>query len=288
MKIIGHEKQIEFLKQTAKLNKLSHAYLFSGQDKLGKKTIAFEWACLITGQPFKKQNPGFILIEPKNKTIQISQIRDLIWKLSLKSSFISPKIAIIDKAHLMGIDAQHALLKTLEEPKGDSILILITQKPELLFDTIRSRCEIIKFYPIKKDKIKKYLKKQEFSEKEIKEIIEFSRGRPGQAIEFILNPEKLKKQRKIVEELKIILTSSLVERFELAKELSQQDNLKEKLDIWLNFLRNFLIKQIKSENNLQSVDKTKSNLNLLQKINFLISTTNINTKLALETLLINI
>ena len=167
-------------------------------------------------------------------------------------------------------------------------MILITQKPEFLFPTVRSRCEIIKFYPIEEAKIKKYLKKQEFSQKEIEEIAEFSRGRPGQAIEFVLNPEKLEKQRKIVKEFKTILNSSLVQRFQLAKELSQQDNLRETLEIWLNFLRNCLMEQIKSENNLQYIDKTKNNLNLLQRINFLISTTNINTKLALETLLINI
>ncbi len=66
------------------------------------------------------------------------------------------------------------------------------------------------------------------------------------------------------------------------------DKIKPELDKILNFLRNYLVEQIKSENKLQSIDKTKDNLNLLQRINFLISTTNINTKLALETLLINI
>jgi len=290
MKIIGHQAQSRFLKKSFELKRLAHAYLFSGQDKLGKKTIALQWACLITGQPFQRQNPGFILVEPRQKTIQISQIRDLIWRLSLKPSFVSPKIAIIDKAHLMGIAAQHALLKTLEEPKGDSILILISEKPELLFSTIRSRCEIIKFYPVKTAEIRQYLEEQKLDQGKIQEIIDFSQGKPGQAIDFALNPEKLDQHRKTIKQFKTIMGSSLGQRFQYVKELSQDDNLKEVLEAWLSFLRKHLIEQVQgiSDNDLQPVAELKDSLSLLQRINFLISTTNVNPKLALETLFLNI
>jgi DNA polymerase-3 subunit delta' len=286
MEIIGHQKQWQFLKKSSELKKISHAYLFSGQEKLGKKTIALKWVSLITGRPFKKQHPDFILIEPENRNIQISQIRDLIWRLSLKPSFAPFKIAIIDQAHLMGIAAQHALLKTLEEPKGEAVLILITEKPERLFSTIRSRCEIIKFYPVKKEEIKEFLKKQKVLEKEAEKITELSRGRPGEAIDFIENPQKLEKRKKVIEEFNQVLNSSLSERFQYAKDLSQKDDLKDVLEIWLDSLRSDLIKEAKLEKH--SLSQLKLRLELLQKINYLILNTNINSRLALETFFLNL
>jgi len=289
MKIIGHQKQLDFLNEIAKSKKLSHAYLFSGQEKLGKKTIALQWTSLINGQVFQEQNPDFIFIEPQDKTIQIFQIRDLIWRLSLKPSALLYKIAIINDAHLMGIDAQHALLKTLEEPKGNSILILITDHPEALFATVRSRCEIIKFYPVSKNEIVSYLKQQNVSDLET--IVSLSRGRPGEAIEFVLNPAKLEERKKITQQLDEVSKSFLYQKFQCAKELSGQDNLKETLEIWLDFLRSKFVQQMQDSEKVDSLDKLnqlKNKLNLLQKLYVLVSTGKVNSKLALETLFINI
>lgn len=289
MKIIGHQKQLDFLNQSAKSKKLSHAYLFSGQEKLGKKTIALQWAGLINNQVFQEQNPDCIFVAPQDKTIQIFQIRDLIWRLSLKPSVLLYKIAIINDAHLMGIDAQHALLKTLEEPKGNSILILISDHPEALFPTVRSRCETIKFYPVPKNEIVSYLKQQNISD--LEEIVSLSRGRPGEAIEFVLNPQKLEDKKKITKQLDEVSKSFLYQRFQCAKELSQQDNLKETLEIWLDFLRNKFIQQIQDLEKVDSLNKSnqlKNKLNLLQKLYVLVSAGKVNSKLALETLFINI
>lgn len=294
MKIIGHEKQWRFLKKSAELGKISHAYLFCGQEKLGKKTVALEWISLITGWPPKKQHPDLILIEPKNKTIQISQIRDLIWKLSLKPYSASIKATIIDQAHLMGAEAQSALLKTLEEPKGDALLILISEKPAMLFPTIRSRCEILKFYPVKKLKIKNYLKQKGIPEGEAGAIASISRGRPGEAIDFILRPQKLENRKKVIKELIEISNSSLSLRFQYAKDLSQSRNLKEILDIWLSFFRDALLSKTRGQVSVSqelerySCQKLRKILEFVQRINFLLSATNINQKLALEILVLEL
>ena len=141
--LIGHQKQREFLEKTAKSGKLPHAYLFSGQEKLGKKTLALELASFLIGLPQDKNknhfsplnshyltnnHPDFIFIEPKQpdssksltakKEIYILQIKDLIKRISLRPSLSKLKVAIIDNAHLMNQEAQTCLLKTLEEPKG--------------------------------------------------------------------------------------------------------------------------------------------------------------------------
>ena len=216
MVIIGHQKQLNYLKRMAESGKIPHALLFSGQKKLGKKTIALEfisWLFEEPGVPKILGHPDFILIEPQEKhpeaersslrgspapssalvrgQIQINQIRDLSWRLSLKPIKAKLKAVIIDEAHSMTPEAQNCFLKTLEEPKGNTILILITEKPNFLLPTIVSRCQIIKFYPVKKDEIERYLKNQEgLSKEEIEEILEIAQGRPGRAVELAFAKEK--------------------------------------------------------------------------------------------------
>lgn len=313
--ILGHQKQWQFLKKAAQLNRLSHAYLFTGQDKLGKKKIALEWVSFLFSstacQDFnKKQEPDLLLVEPETNdynsdvssdsqvtstraSIQISQIRELIRKLSLKPFSAPFKVAVIDRAHLMNQEAQSALLKTLEEPRGKTILILITEFPEALFSTILSRTQIVKFYPVKKQEIKNYIKKQGISEEKAEEISKVSFGKPGIAIDFISNPERLENFNQKLREIDKILNSPLAFRFQYAKKLSQdREDLKETLEIWLTYFRNNLLDSISNQqltnNNKQkfSSHKLKKALELIQATIFLTSTTNVNTKLALENLML--
>jgi DNA polymerase-3 subunit delta' len=300
--IIGHQKQWQFLKKSVKLGRISHAYLFSGQEKLGKKRIALEFVKLINGGNFNLGHPDLILISPRPKngsrdggsekgaSIQIAQIRELIQKLSLKSYSAPFKVAIIDQAHLMTKEAQHSFLKTLEEPKGRTLLILITEAPERLLATISSRCEIIKFSPVKEVEIQSYLR-EKFSDKECEEVSEFCLGRPGEAVDFISDPQKLENRKKIIEELIKISNSGLASRFQYAKDLSKKPNLREVLNIWLLYFRNILIATINNQQsaiNNYSFSKLKNILSQIQNTNFLISTTNINSRLTLEILMLEL
>jgi len=289
--IIGHQKQWQFLKKSVSLEKISHAYLFSGQEKLGKKTVALEFAKLINGTKQKKGDPDLILIKPEIKTIQIAQIRALIWKLSLKPYSAPFKIAIIDKAHCLTAEAQNALLKTLEEPKKQTILILITEYPETLFSTIRSRCEVLRFFPVKKGEIETYLREKGLSQQEAERITGISLGKPGEAIDFISNPQKLEDRKKTIEELITLSKGDLASRFQYVKTISKEPNLNEILKVWMSYLRNILISSIGSKKTVSrlhhySFSKLKNILEQMQKTNFLISTTNINPKLALEVLML--
>ena len=289
--IIGHQKQWQFLKKSVELGKISHAYLFSGQEKLGKKRIALEFVKLINGRNFDLGHPDLILIKPeKGASIQIAQIRALIQRLSLKSYSAPFKVAIIDQAHLMTKEAQHSFLKTLEEPKGRTLLILITEAPERLLATIPSRCEIIKFSLVKEVEIQGYLR-EKFSDKECEEASKFCLGRPGEAVDFISDPQKLENRKKIIEELIKISNSGLVSRFQYAKDLSKKPNLREVLNIWVSYFRNILITAINNQpstTNRYSFPRLKNILSQIQNTNFLISTTNINSRLALEILMLEL
>jgi DNA polymerase-3 subunit delta' len=288
--IIGHQKQWQFLKKSVELGRLSHAYLLTGQEKLGKKTVAFEFIKLLFGQPSAKPLIGshhdFIFIEPATNEIQIRQIRDLNWRLSLKPFSAPFKAAVIDQAHLMNAEAQNCFLKTLEEPRGETVLILITEYPESLFPTIRSRSEIVKFYPVPKKEIENYLKKQAAGERKAQVISQISQGRPGVAIDFLNQPQKIKEREALLDEIIKITGSDLTSRFQYAQKISKMSDLKEILSIWLFYFRENLISSLDSKVEPWKVGKLTKILEKIQKTFFLISTTNVNPRLALETIML--
>jgi len=302
--IVGHKKQWQFLKKSAELEKFPHALLFSGQEQLGKKTLAIELAKFLSCQANKKPcglcrncqdiekgvHPDFVLVLPTAKKIQISQIRDLILKLSFYPYSASFKIAVIDQAHLMTKEAQNCFLKTLEEPKGKTLLILISEYPEMLLPTILSRVQKIRFFPVKKTEIENYFIEQGISRNKAEYFSSFSLERPGTAINFFLNSQKLKDQEKLISDLAKISSSDFGFRFQYAKNLSQEkSDIREILDTWLRYFRGLFISKLKGDSkSTYSLSKLKKIISLIQSLNYLVSTTNINSKLAFEILLIEL
>ena len=138
-------KQYEFLKKLTRLNRLSHAYLFSGNDRKQKEEImSYILDVLLI------QDADQITIRPgKDESaleITIAHIRTLSSFLSM-SPWNSPyKVAMMYDAHFMNKEAQSAFLKLLEEPKGETLFFLHSEYPDLLLNTIRSRVQEFKFY----------------------------------------------------------------------------------------------------------------------------------------------
>jgi DNA polymerase-3 subunit delta' len=296
MTVIGHKKQIDFLKKSAALNKLSHAYLFSGQEKLGKKTVALQWVCdlLKIENGGERPHPDLILVSAAEKEIKIEQIKGLIWQLSLKPYSAPFKVALIDNAHLMNQEAQNALLKTLEEPGESTLLILISEYPGALLPTITSRCERINFYQVQKSEMLKWLKIK-VSPEEAEQILLISAGRPGVAQEFLDDPQKLKDYRDKIKEIDKVAEAGLSLRFQYAKDLSASPELIGSLDMWLSHFRQAMLERVCGgkddlpEAAIQpSLKKIKNTVKNIQKIKYLISATNVNTRLALETLMISL
>jgi len=327
--IIGHQKQWEFLRKSARVLRVPHALLFSGEEQIGKKKVAIEFIKLLNcenrdfdAKPChncrsceaiqKRIHPDFIIIEPKKSLsgkqgramIQISQIRKLNWQIALKPFEAHFKSAIIGSAHLMNQEAQNSLLKTLEEPKGTSFLILISEYPSRLLPTVRSRVQQIKFYPLKQSEIEDFVKHsrefrpeiQKLSEKDIQEIVRLSEGKPGRVIDFLQNPQKLEDYKRRALELFEIIDSDLAFCFQYAKlSADNPDTLRTTLNIWLRYFRRLLLAQVtpclaagKSGGQNYSLAKLKKIIEVLQRVDFLLSTTNINPKLALEFLMVEL
>jgi len=311
--LIGHKRQWEFLKRSFEQKTFSHGYLFSGPEDIGKKTLAIEFVkfchcqeknpelkpcnkCSSCTSFLKGLHPDNFLLEPQEekKEIHISEIRDLIYKLSLKPFLSSLKTAVIDEAHLMNIQAQNCFLKTLEEPKGDTLLILVTSRPDLLTETVRSRLQEIKFFSFSKPEILKFLKEKKIETKRAEEIAEISLGRIGRAIKFAKMPASLEKEKERVLLFTKILKADIVERFQYAKKLSQ-GRLENIFEAWLRYLRKVLLQKINdlkkektSEMKKYSFIEIKKMIRELEKINFLVSNKSVNKKLALEILMINL
>lgn len=161
--IKGNDRAIVFLKSAVISGRVSHAYVFSGPEGVGKKLAANAFASALNcanpkeGEACgacdsclkidKKNHPDVFLIAPEKDSIsvKIDAIRVMINNVSLKSREGGKKVYIIDEAHAMTQEAENALLKTLEEPVSDSVMILVTDKPQLLFSTIISRSQSVKF-----------------------------------------------------------------------------------------------------------------------------------------------
>lgn len=296
--IIGHKKQLDLLAKISRKQEIPHAFLFAGPTKIGKRKIALEFVKMIFCEKdfcdVKKieENlfPDLKIIYPENKELKIEQIRDLTESLSLKSYNNYYKVGIIDDAHLMRKEAQNALLKTLEEPKGRTVLILITPFKNQLLSTIRSRVEIINFSLVPKRDIEKHLIDLGASKEKVQEIVAISSGQIGKAIEFFNNEEKIKLFNKSINDIISLCRSGFFERFSYAKELAEEDDLEEVLDIWQRFFRReMMFKIFNSKSNLKdhSIKRLKYIIEDIEKTKYLVESTNTNKKLALENLILN-
>ncbi len=291
MNIIGHSRIINFLVQSKKKHKLAQAYLFVGPEHVGKFTLAQEIAKIIIDAPEEKINPDLIVIRPeveekkgviRKKDIKIASIRKLKKDLALTPQAGKYKVAVINEAERLNINAQNALLKTLEEPHKKCILILVCHNLTRILPTIQSRCLIKKFNLVPDAEIAPL-----FSDNQnLEELVFWSLGRPGIAQKLKENPAELEKKRSSQTRLKKILEKGNNECFFQAEKLSQdKEELKEELNLWIALLRRAIFESsnslmINSEKAFFLIEEISKSLKIIQE-------TNVNVRLVLENLFLN-
>lgn len=147
------EIALDYLRGAQSRGRLAHAYLITGASGSGKRTLAADVAELVNGAPanevFLGNAPDIHLASPESKSrrIGIDQLRDLEHALQMRASDGRRKVAIVSDADRMGTQAANAFLKTLEEPPNNSLLLLLSAIPEVLPETILSRCIAIPLAP---------------------------------------------------------------------------------------------------------------------------------------------
>ena len=294
--IIGNKKIVDMLQKSYDVGKLSHAYLFEGPDHIGKKTFALEFCRLVLEDVTEdiEKNPDLITLCPDKdkRQIIIEQVRELEKKLNLYPYSSKYKIAIIEKADMMTKAAANAILKTLEEPSKTTILILLISNSGNLLDTIKSRCQIMKFLPVEKKILENFLRVTIEDKLQRDEIIEMSGYKPGKIIELVSDGDKIKEVSDAIDSFSDILQKNNSERLDYAEIISKKESSEiiGLLDCYSFYFRKKMLKefQIESEVDKNQVLKIKSNLDLLDGIKENISTKNINIKLALENLFLQI
>lgn len=181
--IYGHKKQIAILKKSVAQKRVGHAYLFSGIDSIGKKTLAVQFAAALNcetadssgdacGQcssclKVKHSNhPDIMMVEADGQFIRINAVREIQEQMKFRPLEDRWRAVIINDADKMNDQAGNALLKTLEEPSSSNVLILISSRPYSMPATIISRCRHMRFNPLSAADITRYLMEQQGMEKQ--------------------------------------------------------------------------------------------------------------------------
>ena len=221
--VVGLTQLTDNLQNAIKHNKISHAYLIQGEKLSGKRMIAdifaralqceagkassehqetlFEMPSEATGprpcnqcrsckQAINGNHPDIIYVtHEKPNVISVDNIRQQVnGDIDIKPYSGEYKIYIIDEAEKMNVQAQNALLKTLEEPPAYAVILLLATRAEAMLQTILSRCVVLNIKPVPEDLIKKYLmQKVEIPDYRASICASFARGNVGRAIELASN-----------------------------------------------------------------------------------------------------
>lgn len=333
--IVGHQQVIDLLQRSINKNRIAHAYLFSGPPQIGKTSIAIAFAqalnCQGSNQPCGECCPCRLIAANKHpdvrliqltppgedngisakggeRVIGIEQIRSLQHDAALLPYEGRWKVYIILNVEHMSDEAANCLLKTLEEPPPQVVLLLTTVDSGLLWPTVVSRCQVIPLHPLPSAEIKAALEQQwQVDDEEAHRLASLATGRIGWAISAVLDPIVLQKREEQLNWLLHLVGSSRVDRFAYAEQLAGQfahhpETVKDILRLWLGWWQDLLLAKGGCAELAANADRADilsaqaQAYDFDQLLSFLraINTTleqldqNVNPRLALETLLLNI
>ncbi|HLO24468.1 MAG TPA: DNA polymerase III subunit delta' [Geobacteraceae bacterium] len=254
--ILGQENCLALLRRTLSKGKAAHAYLFEGIEGCGKKktAIAFIEAvfcgrdegcgqCPSCRRMAQLQHPDLHLIEPDGAFIKIDQIRELQKELSLRPYEAPRKACLIDGVDRLNPAAGNALLKTLEEPPGNALIILLTAHVGSVLPTILSRCQRLRFPALPQAAVEEFLRSRECAPETARIIASLAGGSLKRALE-IGEDEALTDRTKLLERLDALTTREMAPLFSMAEELSgDREKALETLDLLATYLRDILLLQ---------------------------------------------
>lgn len=255
---IGFDNIIDGFIKRADKNALSHAHLIVGHNGIGKSIIARIFALKILDKDMDRDYVDIIHYRPKKASFGVDDVREIIEEVTKRPYEGDKKVIIIHEGSKLTIQAQNALLKTIEEPPKGVYIIMLTESAELMLDTIKSRCQIYKLSPLGKEEMIKYINKVgDYSNELILAALAYGEGIPGRA-ERMLIDEKLENLRScIVNLLKDINKKESNTALLYESKLSQyKDEKEEVLNILSSFIRDIILyKELEDKNLIINVDK---------------------------------
>ncbi|MFC1837292.1 DNA polymerase III subunit delta' [Thermodesulfobacteriota bacterium] len=251
--ILGHEKAKHLLREAAAKNRIAHAYLFRGPDGVGKRRAALTLAAYLNCKnpleddaccscaSCRKYNsgnhPDLIHIVPDGAAIKIGQVRELKKQLAFPPLEAAIRVIILEDTHTMRREAANSLLKTLEEPAPNNLLILTADQSGDILPTIISRCQVIPFGPLDHEDMARILMEENQLEKtQALALSSAAEGSPGRA-KLLLEENLLALRQEVVEQL-LALQNSKPEAVEQVFRLADKTAaLKENIYELLALLR---------------------------------------------------
>ncbi|MBN1536371.1 MAG: DNA polymerase III subunit delta' [Anaerolineales bacterium] len=323
--MLGHEWAVDLLKSHIAEDNLRHAYLLTGPNGLGKRTLALRFTQALNctsptdaGEPCQQcrnckqialgQYPDLSIVQAEEKSgkLVVDQVRELSHSLALAPYQSKYRVALLLHFEDANPNASNALLKTLEEPPPKVILMLTAANSDLLLPTVVSRCEILRLRPIPIEIISEQLQQRwqvEASKAEL--LAHLSDGCPGLALTYWQNPQALAQRSIWLDEHLALLADTRVSRFAYSEKLYKTKEkyiIIEILNVWLSFWRDVFIQTCDASVALVNFDKIEDIKMLANRydvevayrcVSSLISTLrllekNINTRLALDNLLLDL
>jgi DNA polymerase-3 subunit delta' len=325
--LIGHEWAVSLLQEHVAQGNLRHAYLLTGPQGLGRRTLALALAQALNcpqpvapGQPCQacrtcqrirdQVYPDLSLVQAEQVggILKIDLVRELQRSLALTPYEGRYRVALLLRFEEANIQAQNALLKTLEEPNPQVVLVLTASSAENLLPTIVSRCEVLRLRPLPVEQVSQALETRwGMPPDRARLLAHVADGRPGMALQYHQQPELLEQRQAWLEELALLLPASRVERFAFVdkwlkdKEKDKED-LRGLLISWLSLWRDVLLKSSQASTSITNLDwqpqveAISSSLGLDQAYNVIyrieqtleLLSKNINTRLALEVLMLDL
>lgn len=321
----GNAAAVALLRSHVSTGSLRQAYLFSGPSGVGRRTLALRFAqalnCLNPPQAgeycgicrackllAEMRHPDLEIVaaEQRGGVLRVEQIRELQHHLSLAPYEGRFRIALLLRFEEANLNAQNALLKTLEEPPPKVLILITAEDSESLLPTIVSRCEILRLRPMATQLLAQALIEEQAAEASLAtQIARLAAGRAGIALRLLHDPDERQKQYQIIADHLHLLSSSYLDRFALAERFAKEMTKAELvplLESWLSFWRDVTLctfadqqsltypsfqesiatiaTQIGTEECLQILMQLRKTLEILQG--------NANLRLVLEVLFLNL
>ena len=217
--ILGNGPTLRLLENALESEEVSHAYLFYGPPGVGKRTVAYRFgAALVSGgdesardRALRGLHPDLSEIEPEGQFTTIGQVREVV-RLAASRPFEGERRAFVLRADTLNVQAANALLKTLEEPEGGAVFVLLASSREGVLPTIISRAQTVRFDPVPGTEISSFLMQRGHSRGEARLAAALGRGSVGLALRYAEEAE-LRKLRDAVFEAGFALGGSFEDRY---------------------------------------------------------------------------
>lgn len=320
--ITGHETIIEYFKNAISMDKVSHAYILNGPDDSGKMMLAEAFAetlqcekggsepcgsCHSCMQAESHNQPDIIYVtHEKPNTLGVEDIRSQLNEdIILKPYSSRYRIYIVDEAEKMNVQAQNALLKTIEEPPAYGIILLLTTNADSFLPTILSRCVRLDLKAVADSKIRSLLmEKYQVPDYQAEICLAFAQGNVGKAIRLASSDNFNEMKNSVIQLIKRLDDIDLYEMTEAIKQITEYKlQINDYFDLIMIWYRDVLlykatadanrivlkeeIYSIKQEASRSSYDGIEQILTALDKAKTRLKA-NVNFDLVIELLLLTI